>query len=623
MHLHLFFKQEITNEQREQFIDLLLPRAKPFLDKSYWTKTKQMIALEYAPHFKTGKEKLPYELTQPAVNEFPELNLTMCQLINFCLLNKLPEGERNQSIMPNFMALQPGKELIELMQKTQDMTYSEIGKWKDTELNCKQLKNYFIEKKIPYNCKHCKKPVQKMQNSMIKLLDYRGFAKEFVEKQGIYYDEAQNWWFWNEFKSCWELTDETTVLNAVDGIGFKEDTLDSKVKNKLLEALKREGRKLKPEELPKTCIQFKDKIYNYLTEESFPASREWFALNPIPHALGLEESTPTIDKLFSDWMGAEKSKDLEEIVAFILSSDYFIHRIICLTGSGRNGKSTFLDLIKQFIGRENCCTSDLDLLISSRFEAARLHKKLLCTMGETNFSTISRTSKLKSLTGQDLVGMEFKNKKPFDEVSYAKILIATNSLPETEDKTEGFYRRWKVIEFNQKFEEKADLLIMIPEIEYQNLGLKCCKILKTLRNNCKFSFDGTIEQRRAEYDKHSNPVGQFIKDNYDLDENYSMPFFKFFEQYVEFCSLKGIRELTKTALGLKLKDLGFSVQDRKIKKENGEYASWRFILGFQERIGLRKFYGDSSDSSDSVSHFLATRRQLKEEPSEPSEPSEK
>jgi hypothetical protein len=44
----------------------------------------------------------------------------------------------------------------------------------------------------------------------------------------------------------------------------------------------------------------------------------------------------------------------------------------------------------------------------SRFEASKLHKKLLCLMGETNFSTLSKTEKLKRLCGQDPVGFEYK-----------------------------------------------------------------------------------------------------------------------------------------------------------------------------------------------------------------------
>jgi phage/plasmid-associated DNA primase len=96
-----------------------------------------------------------------------------------------------------------------------------------------------------------------------------------------------------------------------------------------------------------------------------------------------------------------------------------------------NGKSKFLELLRKFIGGENCCTTELDTLLVSRFEITRLHKKLVCMMGETNFNEMSKTSILKKLTGGDTVGFEYKNKNPFEDKNYAKILISTNNLPST------------------------------------------------------------------------------------------------------------------------------------------------------------------------------------------------
>jgi len=53
---------------------------------------------------------------------------------------------------------------------------------------------------------------------------------------------------------------------------------------------------------------------------------------------------------------------------------------------------------------QNVCSTELDSLISSRFEVTRLHKKLVCLMGETNFGEIRKTSILKKLTGKDIIG---------------------------------------------------------------------------------------------------------------------------------------------------------------------------------------------------------------------------
>jgi phage/plasmid-associated DNA primase len=101
---------------------------------------------------------------------------------------------------------------------------------------------------------------------------------------------------------------------------------------------------------------------------------------------------------------------INEIVAYCLLPDYPINRLFCFIGGGMNGKSKFLELIEKFVGKENVCSTELDCLLSSRFEVTRLYKKLVCFMGETNFDEISKTSILKKLTGKDLIGFEYKNK---------------------------------------------------------------------------------------------------------------------------------------------------------------------------------------------------------------------
>ena len=94
--------------------------------------------------------------------------------------------------------------------------------------------------------------------------------------------------------------------------------------------------------------------------------------------------TPVIDKIFNEWVGEKYIKTLYEIIAYCLISDYPIHRLFCLIGAGLNGKGCFLRLLSKFIGEDNITSTELDVLLSSRFEVTRLHKKLVCMMGETN-----------------------------------------------------------------------------------------------------------------------------------------------------------------------------------------------------------------------------------------------
>lgn len=197
-------------------------------------------------------------------------------------------------------------------------------------------------------------------------------------------------------------------------------------------------------------------------------------------------------------------------------------------------------------------------------------------MGETNFNQLNQTSLLKRLcSGTDLIGFEQKNKNCFDDYNYAKIIIASNSLPETTDKTDGFYRRWIIIEFNKKFTEKTDILASIPEIEYHNLTRKCLNILKRLIENREFTKEGSVEDRRERYEEKSNPLEKFLFERTVHDPNAFIFKFEFAGVFKGWLKANGFRIWNDTELGRKMKERGFEEQ-RKLRDDTGNNV-WTWL----------------------------------------------
>ena len=199
-------------------------------------------------------------------------------------------------------------------------------------------------------------------------------------------------------------------------------------------------------------------------------------------------------------------------------------------------------------------------------------------MGETNFNEMNKTSILKKLSGGDLVGFEYKNKNPFEEKNYAKILISTNNLPSTTDKTLGFYRRWMIIDFPNTFSEKKDILNDIPDEEYSNLGRKCLGILKELLELREFYKEGTIQERMENYERKSNFLAVFLKefteesifDGYITKSDY-------YKKFIAWSKENKHREMSETSVGLAMKKLGVM--------EEKKYFGWLFDgKGGQARV---------------------------------------
>ena len=382
-------------------------------------------------------------------------------------------------------------------------------------------------------------------------------AEKLYNVQPYFYDKVKNWWLWNNNDKCWYRVDETDILNMTN-LNSIADTIKAKDRVEILEAMKQEGRRRIPEPVKPTWIQFKDTIVDVAEGTRMTATPDYFVTNPIPWALHNDncEDTPNMDRIFKEWVGEDFALLLFQIVAFCLLPDYPINRLFCFIGPGMNGKTKYLELLGKFIGKNNITSTELDILLDSRFEISRLHKKLVCVMGETNFAEMSKTSIIKKLTGGDLIGFEYKGKDPFDDKNYAKVLISTNNLPTTTDKTVGFYRRWLIIDFPNQFTEKIDILSQIPEEEYSCLANKCIKILKALLIDRKFHKEGSVEDRMKKFEDKSNPFDKFWKEFIEEDGSAYIFKYDFERKFNDWCRDNRFREFSETTIGLKMKDRG-------------------------------------------------------------------
>lgn len=425
---------------------------------------------------------------------------------------------------------------------------------------------------------------KKMRLSLLTITNYLENVELFYKENPFFFDRKKIFWMWNKRESCYEMVDDTDLLNLIEQeLGMNGLTVTSKTKQNYLEAFRRVGRLHIPKEPPKTWVQFKNKIVDLQTGEEYEVSSAYFFCNPIPHNLGESSDTPELDKLFTEWVGDRKDI-LYEIIAYSCLRDYPIHVLFALIGPGRNGKSKFLAVQENFVGLRNVVSTELDDLMDNRFEKAKLYKKLLCTMGETNFATMTKSSILKKLTGQDLIGYEFKGKDPFDDYNYAKIIISSNSLPSSLDTSEGFYRRWIIIDFDKTFKEGQDVLKRIPYVEYENLCRKSIIILKTLLDRGSFTGQGTIEERKANYIKASNPLIYFIQDHCELGEDYFVKSKDLYASFAKYLLNHKKRLVRKKEFTQILSEEGYAPELCDKKLSDGSWYKTYWVLGLRLKV---------------------------------------
>lgn len=438
--------------------------------------------------------------------------------------------------------------------------------------------------------------------------NYLAMATQFRKKHPFYYDTNKIFWFWNDTEKKWEKVDETDLLNAIDN-HTEKPTTNSKVKYDILEALKRIGRRNKPKEIQKTWVQFKDKIYDVKTGEIIIVSSNYFVTTPLPWNVGKSEDTPTIDKLFTEWVGENYVKTLYELIAYTMGQNKFMQRIIGLCGGGSNGKGTYIKLLYRFLGEDNCVASEIKSLSEDKFEPAVLHKKLLCVMGEVSYSDLKNTNQLKKLGGEDKISFQFKGKTPFTDDNTATCICLTNSMPVTPDKSIGFYRKWLLIDFPNQFKQlKEDLIYNIPDEEFDNLACKCLRILKELYINPEFTNEGTFEDRAQRYEERSNPVISYISEFCEEIAGENISLREFTNSCNEYLKTKHLRIMTANHIGKVLRDEGFQVGARRINDISAVVILNLVKKGIKTTntiIGSISFpIGETSKKYDSLNSFI-------------------
>ena len=125
------------------------------------------------------------------------------------------------------------------------------------------------------------------------------------------------------------------------------------------------------------------------------------------------------------------------------------------TAQGLNGKSVFLDMLRNVLGdyAMNIPFTVLELQQrpSLTNDLASMAGRRLVTSSETNESTRLNEARIKALTGGDPITARFLYSESFTYEPVAKFWLAVNHLPRVRDDSYGFWRRVRVLPFNEQF----------------------------------------------------------------------------------------------------------------------------------------------------------------------------
>jgi P4 family phage/plasmid primase-like protien len=172
--------------------------------------------------------------------------------------------------------------------------------------------------------------------------------------------------------------------------------------------------------------------------------------------LALAEA-PQLVEILRMWVGEPYWLTLVELVGYTtIAFRYPLSKAFMLLGQGSNGKSTFLRMLRDILGKHNVASVPLQAFtnLDYRFLWTRLVGKLVNIFADLPKVALSYTGVFKVLTGEDCLDFDRKGREPVGcYTNYAKMVFSANELPETRDLTHAFFRRWVLVEFPNVFPE--------------------------------------------------------------------------------------------------------------------------------------------------------------------------
>lgn len=316
----------------------------------------------------------------------------------------------------------------------------------------------------------------------------------------------------------------------------------------------------------------KNGVLDLDTGKVFKHSKEYMSTIRIPVIYSREAECPRIDQFIGEIVERKNVPLMYEVPAWCLMPYSRIQRLVLFLGGGWNGKTTYMEMLTEFLGRDNCKAYSMQTLITNRFAVAGLFGKLANIHDDLPSTILRQTSALKMLSGGSTVESEKKFKDSFSFVNTAKLIFTANQPPEITEDTLAIWRRFIVVdfpfEFRGKTEDKGLLAKITTEREFSGFFNRVLEGLGRLKKSGDFTYTRTVEDTRAKYLLASNPAVAFIEDYCEFDVWSTITKEELYQAFMRFCEEEKLPGMAKKAFGHKIKRM-YSLAE--------EHDSWRGI----------------------------------------------
>ncbi|WP_432465235.1 phage/plasmid primase, P4 family [Enterococcus faecalis] len=254
------------------------------------------------------------------------------------------------------------------------------------------------------------------------------------------------------------------------------------------------------------------------------------------------------DALNTIFVGDQELIDyVQMIVGLAAIGKVYVEALIISYGEGRNGKSTFWNVISRVLGNYSGSIS-ADILTSQirrnvKPELAEAKGKRLLIAAELEEGMRLNTSNIKQLCSTDEIAAEKKYKDPFRYVPTHTLVLYTNHLPKVGAIDKGTWRRLIVIPFLTTIEGNKDVKNYADYL-FENAGGAVLKWIlegakRVIAADYKLPVPRVVNEAIEEYKAANDWLGHFLEECCETDSEYVEKSGEVYSEYRAFCMRTG------------------------------------------------------------------------------------
>ena len=276
---------------------------------------------------------------------------------------------------------------------------------------------------------------------------------------------------------------------------------------------------------------------------------------------------------------------VQQVCGLCLVGKVYQEALLIAYGDGRNGKSTFWNVIYKVLGSYSGNISADALTVNCRRnvkpEMAELKGKRMILAAELQEGMRLNTSVVKQLFSTDPIFAEKKFKAPFHFEPSHTLVLYTNHLPKVGASDDGTWRRLIVIPFHAKIQGSKDIKNYTQHLVDNAGGAVLSWLIegarKVIAANYQITRPQCVLDAIGSYREGNDWLGNFINECCIVNKSYQEKSGELYNNYREYCIENGEYIRSTSDFYAALEQAGY----KRKKMRDGKY-----IIGIQLTYGI-------------------------------------